>query len=937
MRQFLTLVCLLGLAIPAGISISGCARNPQGNYCNGLGYGLKTDQIASVTLQPQTGGLSLAYGQTTQILAPQAFSCKDNVVAIPPGQLSWGTTNNQLADISPNGQICAGTWNRNTGGGIADYTYCYFPSPLPSSNGLPYAAAYLTATAGSVTSNPVPIYIHAPVTAISLVATCLPSSGNCASTTPSTSVPTQCFSQNQEAQLDALGYYDNNGTQTLLCQPAATDNVTGFSINAGIVTFTTPANNFIPGENVTFSGLSLAALNSGTYTVLPTGISSTQFQVAAVISNQTSNNETGSATTTVSNPTCGASIGSLTFSGSNTTIAKVNAETALNPYTTITALQPGTISISASVAQSSSLAGYFSTCPPKSIDVTLGGGATSGVITQGVSQNLTTTVYDTNVDADHPNGHTITGLSLSYESTNPVEVTAGAGGAITASYPGEASIYAVCEPPNCNPAPINEYGLSGTGLSLASNPVHVVVPGATSSFVWFAAPGQSQYFSSIELLNGSPGGTVRLPYVPNSMVMDQLGVNLYFGSERELMIYATHNNGISKADTTVPGVVLAADPFANRLLINDQLRGVFYLYNINTGTSTTFGGMGVAAAWTPDGATLYVVDSAAAGGAHTDRLYVYNSNTGWFSSLLACSTSNHSPTICDANLGTSTSGGAKSLAITVPGVGAYLAGNPTVAHTWCPSGTVGDNGSILFYPQPATDSLDFPTDVLAATPDGQHILGATLSSPSIALNDVALNIPADPLCPEDTAATPQTMSTLSTGPIVNGTVTLGTGATTFNATAVNQIVTSTAPSTTSVTTAAPIAFVTYNGATPGNQLPYYLPLANGNGTGPVGYVTFADSNSATPPTAPLAGAFSSDNSIFFVSTAGDNEIHFISIPTDVSTSNPPVDSQQYSPNLPACTPVSAGGNDPGCLYPAAPGPNTFVPATVVVTRPRSVT
>ena len=373
MRQFLTLVCLLGLAIPAGISISGCVRNPQGNYCNGLGYGLKTDQVSQLTLQPLTGGLSLAYGQITQILAPQAFSCKGNVVAIPPGQLSWGTTNNQLADISPNGQICAGTWNRNTGGGIADFTICNFPNPSPSSNGLPYGVVYLTATSASVTSNPVPIYIHAPVTALSLVATCLPSAGNCASTTPTTSVPTQCFSQGQGAQLDALAYYDNNGTQTLLCQPTATDAVTGFSINAGIVTLTTPANNFIPGENVTFSGLSLAALDSGTYTVLPTGISSTQFQVAAAVPDQSSINESGSATTTLSNPTCGASLGNLNFASSNSSIARINLETAANPYTTISALFPGTTTISANIAQSSSLAGYFSTCPPKSISVTLGG------------------------------------------------------------------------------------------------------------------------------------------------------------------------------------------------------------------------------------------------------------------------------------------------------------------------------------------------------------------------------------------------------------------------------------------------------------------------------------------------------------------------------------------------------------------------------------
>jgi trimeric autotransporter adhesin len=174
--------------------------------------------------------------------------------------------------------------------------------------------------------------------------------------------------------------------------------------------------------------------------------------------------------------------------------------------------------------------------------------------------------------------------------------------------------------------------------------------------------------------------------------------------------------------------------------------------------------------------------------------------------------------------------------------------------------------------------------------------------------------------------------------VIDGTVNL-TGVT--NATAVNQIVAGEGPTTASVNTAAPIAFVTYN--TPANstvaaQLPYYLPQTAG--AGPVGYVTFADSKSATPPTAPLFGAFSPDNSIFFVSTAGDDEIHFISIPTDVGTSAPPTDSQQYSPNLPACTPVLEGGSDPGCDYPTTlpiPSSTTYVPATAVTVKPRSVT
>ena len=72
MRRFLTLVCLLGLALPAGISISGCVRNPAGNFCNGLGYGLKLTDLNSIILQPQFAGISLAYGQTIQVQAPAA-------------------------------------------------------------------------------------------------------------------------------------------------------------------------------------------------------------------------------------------------------------------------------------------------------------------------------------------------------------------------------------------------------------------------------------------------------------------------------------------------------------------------------------------------------------------------------------------------------------------------------------------------------------------------------------------------------------------------------------------------------------------------------------------------------------------------------------------------------------------------------------------------
>jgi len=826
MRRFLTLVCLLGLALPAGISITGCTRNPAGKYCNGLGYGLQDTQLASITLQPQVAGISLAYGQTIQAQAPSGFTCKGTPASLSSSLFSYGTTNNQLVDISPSGNICAGTWNRNTGGGIADYTYCNYPDPLPSTNGLPYGIGYITATAESVTSNPVEVYVHAPISSISLV------------TTPLAGAPAQgCYSQNQEAQLNAQAFYSLNGTQTLLCAPGST-----------------------------------------------------------------------------TLPECANSIGTLSFAVGTSSVATINASTNV-----ITANLPGTTVITATIAQSSSSAGYFSTCPPASINVSLANGSKSGVVTQGVSQNLTATVVDTQ-------GNSITGLTLGYESTNPIDISATGSGSITAAFPGQASVYATCQPPSCNPAPINELGLNGNGLSLSSNPVNVIVPGTTSDFAWFGAPGQSQYISSIELLTGTPGSTVRLPYVPNSMFMDQEGNNLYFGSPRELMIYSTANNSLTTQSTGAPGVVLAVSPNANQLLVNDQIRGLFYLYNISSGTSLTQGGLGVAAAWTPDSNTLYIVDNAAAGAGHTNTFYVYNVNSGWSSYDLTSSS------------------GAQNLAITVPGVGAYLAGlSSTVARAWCPSGTVGNNASIEFYPQ--TDSLSFPTDVVGATSDGKHILGGELtgtgaSGSSINLTDIGVTIPTT-VCPEATAGTTQTLAPLTTSPVVNGTVNL-TGVT--NATSVNQVVTGAAPTTASVTTAAPIAFITYNTpstATAAAQLPFYFPQATTGTVGPVGYVTFADATSATPPTAPLAGVFSPDNSIFFVSTAGDDEIHFISIPTNVSPTAPPAENVKqlppFSPDLPACTPVSAGGNDAGCLYPTAPAANTYVPATVIAVKPRSVT
>ncbi len=441
-------------------------------------------------------------------------------------------------------------------------------------------------------------------------------------------------------------------------------------------------------------------------------------------------------------------------------------------------------------------------------------------------------------------------------------------------------------------------------------------PGSDSAYLWFAAPGQSQYFIPVDLLSGTVGSTVRLPYVPNSMVMDQLGSNLYFGSSRELMIYSTANDTLTKQDSNVPGVVLAVSPNDQTVLINDQVRQVFYIYSPSGTIQATFGGLGNAAVWTPDSKTLYVTDNAALNNppaitGHTDTLYVYSTNTGWASYPLPPSplpAGAVPPATVAANTAVAVS--MQTPALVIPGVGAYLRGFPTVAHTWCPSGIVGDYASMVFYPQ--GDSIQVQSDVLAATTDGQHILSASLQGGGISLYDTGVTVPASP-CPTTTTGTGAgQVETLDPLPIAHSQPNLYPLSQVVNVTAVNQIV----PSPTSN-----LAFITYTGgATSGGaSLPYYVPGVGG-APGAVHYLPLTGSS----VTAPLAGVFSPDDTTFFVSTAGDNMIHYI----DVKTLK---DLQQIAPNLPSCTP----GADQGCLL-TSPTTNP-VPATVIAVKPRTTT
>jgi len=187
MRRFLTLVCLLCLAIPAGISISGCTRNPAANYCNGAGYGMKITDVASITLQPATTGISMAYAN-----APVEFAfgltCKGTTASA--GSYTYGTTNNQLVTFRRQQHL-----RRHLEpelGRRDPQLHRLHPAESIAFDRRPALRSGTTSRPPhrGVTSNPVEVFVHAAVTSVSLV------------TEPVSGSAQQCFSQGTAATLD---------------------------------------------------------------------------------------------------------------------------------------------------------------------------------------------------------------------------------------------------------------------------------------------------------------------------------------------------------------------------------------------------------------------------------------------------------------------------------------------------------------------------------------------------------------------------------------------------------------------------------------------------------------------------------------------------------------------------------------------------------------
>jgi hypothetical protein len=800
MRRFVTLAVLLLFTIPFGVSISGCSKSSPVVFCNGGDAGPIVGQAQTITLLPKIYGISLNQGQIGQVSTPTATDCKGSTVTVTSYSYGIFDANGKatldVADVVPSGteagKLCAGTWNRNTGGGIPDYTTCNQTGKT--------GTVYVVASGSGANSNPLPIFVHPKVTSVVLGN---PTASNACAATD-----------------DAV---DANNQSSNCCQLSKQSTVTA----------------------APYVGNSCISQSD-----------TRQLVARAFDANGT-------------NITC--QVGHLTFAAQSTSVVTIDENGVA------TAQQPGSTVISANLTQAGSTAGFFSTCPPVSIalNVPNTGGQTSVTVNQNNTQPLSAIALDIN-------GKTLTGLALDFLSTTPTTIPAASTGTITPTFPGAASITAICQPPNCNPSPNNQIGLFGNGKPIASNPVNVTTPGANSTQLWIGST-QSRYILPIDFTNQALSSPVRLPYAPNSMVISNDGSTIYMGTPTELMVFNAGTNGLTREDTLVAGQVLAVSPDGTSLIISDPRKQLIYLYASAGSILSTYGGVATHAQFTPDNQTVYITMGTAGSNnvvTPTNQLLVHSNFTGWTLTTL------NAP--------------ASDVAITVPSVGAYLAGSPTTGRSYCASttitGTPPNVTSISNEYYPLADSATVATDRIAATNDGLHILGATTTGGAsiIDLGFTAPGLPPPPGAGKPVGACPDTLvpANYFTGQRSSSrSVALG-----VTASAITGII---------PTTDSTAAFITYNGS---GSLPAYLPA-----TGTVTPVALSGA------TAPVAGTISSDNLTVYVGTSGDNKVHLVNRKT--LTDDP---TKSLTPKLP----LYINGTD---------DPSTFVTPDLLVQHPRKAT
>lgn len=286
---------------------------------------------------------------------------------------------------------------------------------------------------------------------------------------------------------------------------------------------------------------------------------------------------------------------------------------------------PGLTSIYASASGANSLPQSFITCPVQSISLAVTASTAS-------SKTITPTITDSM-------GVTITGVPLTWSSSNPTLVSVSNAGAASASQPGGASIIASCTPPSCNVGfspsfPV--YPQSSIGLINAGT-------GKSGSFTAYATTegcaGNSSCTPIIVPIATSTNAVstgASLPASPNSLVFNRQGTKAYlgtdlglFGTKGLMVLDATASTPTISEFTSVVGKVLSVSPDGSKVIVADtkdpNSPKQIFVFDTATSSATSFlipaTTTSVAADFSPDSLKAFIVvtDNSATG-----VLYVYS-------------------------------------------------------------------------------------------------------------------------------------------------------------------------------------------------------------------------------------------------------------------------------------------------------------------------
>jgi trimeric autotransporter adhesin len=287
-----------------------------------------------------------------------------------------------------------------------------------------------------------------------------------------------------------------------------------------------------------------------------------------------------------------ASVGPFAWQSVNTSVATLAVPTTSTPVTglivgqvQVAANTPGVTSLFVSNSNVTSLPFDFTTCPVQSIALAVTEGTSNVInVTSGTSKTITATVLDTQ-------GNTITGVPLTWSSSNPATVAASTEGVVSTSQAGGGTVVASCTPPTCNIGlkpllPIYPEGAisvavapttsTSTTTSTTTPTVYVSSTGVSSSPAVNCATaiGCTSLLIPIGSPNNTVGSPVGLPATPNSLLFDRQGAKAYMGTDfsffgsRGLMAVTVATPPTVAQFKSVIGKVLAVSPDGKKLILS---------------------------------------------------------------------------------------------------------------------------------------------------------------------------------------------------------------------------------------------------------------------------------------------------------------------------------------------------------------------------------